>query len=124
MRHDGHEPASKSDDRRWERKGPLKHLDARQRKKFHDDLGFAYPLYIMGGLGLTAGTITASATPYLWQGIVSMLSGTGMLISGVSLMIHTFVEYGIGPPRKDYWDMRAGRRLQIAVGPGVIVGRW
>jgi hypothetical protein len=123
--HDHDEPKTSS---QWTRKGPLKHLDARQRKKFHEEIGFSYPFLILGGLDLASAIVVTASTPYLWQGIVGMVSGGGLIISGLGVMVHTLVDWGLGPARKDYWEMRGARPgthpLQIAVLPGAIVGRW
>ncbi len=104
------------------RKGPLAHLDPRQRAKFHEEIGFSYPFLILGGLDLIAATIVVAATPNLWQGIVGLVSGGLLVASGVAVMVHTLVDWGIGPPRKDRWSR--ARAPQIAFLPGVIVGRW
>lgn len=108
---------------RLDRTGPLAHLDARQRKKFHEDLGFSYPLLILGGLDLAAGIVVLAATPYFEQGLVATVSGGLAVAGGLSMMIHTLVDWGIGPARTDRWSMRQPP-VQVAVGFGTVSLRW
>ena len=104
------------------RRGPLAHMDARQRAKFHEEMGFSSPFLVLGGIDLAAGIVVAAGTPNLWQGIVGIVSGGLLILGGFSVMIHTLLQWSIGPPRKDYWSRRRG--LDVAVLPGVLIGRW
>ncbi len=116
--HPDHEGSSE----RWTRKGPLKHFDARERARFREDLSYSAPFFVLGGLDLAAGIVVTAGTPYLEQGLVALVSGGLTVVGGFSLLIHTLVDWGLIGPKHDFWSGRPG--LRLAVGPGVLVGRW
>ncbi len=72
--------------------------------------------------GLAAGIVVTAGTPYLEQGLVALVSGGLTVVGGFSLLIHTLVDWGLIGPKHDFWSGRPG--LRLAVGPGVLVGRW
>mgnify|MGYP006928164542 CR=1 FL=1 len=120
--HDDHKHDDDDSARRWQRKGPLAHLEARQRKAFHEEISYSSPFFVLGGLDLAAGLVVVGTTEYLEQGLIGVISGGLLVAGGFSVLIGTLVKWGIGPTQRDYWSRGPG--LQVAILPGAIVGRW